>query len=185
MKTYLGFSHQAKEKQSAKKAQEAKWTTATDTSAEKPLITHTRIQNPTVTLSSLSHIRTLYIIRHIHVNDHGWSAALLQCGIMWNHSEIKNCTAGVAERLSGKILSPCVSISCNAWYKERCAQIVLSYFHNKMSSCLWIGLFMDRFPKPFFIIDFVFSLTYWSIIDFRVCTYFYLNGPDRDKFTQT
>lgn len=33
--------------------------------------THTHIQSPTVTLSSLSHIQILYIICHIHSDDHG------------------------------------------------------------------------------------------------------------------
>lgn len=43
---------------------------------------NTHIQNPTVTPSSLSHIQILYIICHIHINNHGWSAALPHRGIL-------------------------------------------------------------------------------------------------------
>lgn len=53
-----------------------------------------------------------------------------------NHPDTKSCTAGVAERLYGKILSLCVhQLDCMI-EGMMCSKHVLSYFHNKMSRCL-------------------------------------------------
>lgn len=77
---------------------------------------------------SLSHTQILYIVCHIHINEHGWpTALLLQREQLQN---IKNCAAA-ADRLSdGSALSMCPSALTHDRRKD--VLRLSCYFHNKM-----------------------------------------------------
>lgn len=57
---------------------------------------------------------------------------------------------------------------------KMCSNYVLSYFHNKMSRCLWMGVFMNGFPDPI-IPSFVFQHIGHLIIDLSAD--FCVNAP--------
>lgn len=107
--------------------------------SEKPLIAHTQhIQKAAATLSSVSHIQILYIVCHVHINDCGWCAALPHCGILSTIQTLGTALQVKQRDCPTKILCSCVhQLKC--MIEGKCAQMMFSYFHNKISRCWFYG----------------------------------------------